>query len=248
MFGLLISGRPINANPTTISQTQYAFTIPSTPAFNHIALFLLPGSSLPPDVGATVWIQIPPSGEFKLLGALAERKQSAIFQIGGGGVNGNSGVPAGVDQEGDEMLDEDAMGDQIGGASGAGGGGGGGADTITIGISIEPAQNVEAQLAALKSEQVRTQQVGSGGGNLTASAGTASSSGALVRTHGMGSSPTPSPVSTKVLAQRIIGNAFNFLASFGADTVPLKAFQDWWVKFEKKVDLDPTFLERAEQG
>ncbi|KAI7114770.1 hypothetical protein KC352_g34547, partial [Hortaea werneckii] len=52
----------------------------------------------------------------------------------------------------------------------------------------------------------------------------------------------------KVMAQRIIGNAFNFLASFGSETVPLKAFQDWWTKFEKKVELDPSFLEREEQG
>ncbi|OTB11631.1 hypothetical protein K445DRAFT_321799 [Daldinia sp. EC12] len=61
------------------------------------------------------------------------------------------------------------------------------------------------------------------------------------------------PPSTQVLAQRIIQNAFNFLASFsgkvgaeGVEVVPLKAFQEWWRKFENKVRNDPTFLERAQ--
>ena len=55
-------------------------------------------------------------------------------------------------------------------------------------------------------------------------------------------------MTTKVLAQRIIGDAFNFLASFGSNEIPLKAFQNWWMKFEKKVELDPSFLEREDQG
>jgi len=54
-------------------------------------------------------------------------------------------------------------------------------------------------------------------------------------------------VGTKVLAQRIIANAFNFLASFGSDVIPLKAFEEWWKKFERKVEMDPTFLERNDQ-
>ena len=56
--------------------------------------------------------------------------------------------------------------------------------------------------------------------------------------------------STKVLAQRIIKQAFNFVSSFsgrvgegGVEVVPLKAFEEWWRKFERRVDLDPSFLE-----
>ncbi|RPB05992.1 DUF775-domain-containing protein [Choiromyces venosus 120613-1] len=60
-------------------------------------------------------------------------------------------------------------------------------------------------------------------------------------------------VETVVLARRIIRDAFNFLSSFagaaggagGEEVVPLKAFRDWWAKFEKKVELDPGFLERG---
>lgn len=57
--------------------------------------------------------------------------------------------------------------------------------------------------------------------------------------------------STVVLAQRIIQNAFNFLASFsgtagpgGVEVVPLKAFEDWWKRFESRVRADPSFLEK----
>ncbi|RDA89479.1 hypothetical protein CP533_2371 [Ophiocordyceps camponoti-saundersi (nom. inval.)] len=58
---------------------------------------------------------------------------------------------------------------------------------------------------------------------------------------------------TIILAQRIIQNAFNFLASFSGSTdaggakvevVPLKAFEEWWRKFESRLRSDPSFLER----
>lgn len=64
-----------------------------------------------------------------------------------------------------------------------------------------------------------------------------------------------------IIAQRIAKNLFNFLSSFAvknlppgvmslgglrADVtyVPLKAFEDWWSKFNHKVESDPGFLER----
>jgi len=91
---------------------------------------------------------------------------------------------------------------------------------VNLGISVEPAQNIQAQMAQL-------QQSPSG-------------SNAVAKR----------PPDTRILAQRIIKNAFNFLASFagntanGIEVVPLKAFQDWWTKFERKVANDPGFLER----
>ena len=92
---------------------------------------------------------------------------------------------------------------------------------INVGISVEPVANIQSQMAQLQSEQ---QQISAG------------------------------KPSTKVLAQRIIQNAFNFLAGFsgrvgegGVEVVPLKSFEDWWRKFERKVEMDPTFLER-DQG
>lgn len=108
---------------------------------------------------------------------------------------------------------------------------------VTLGISIEPAQNVATQLANLQSSN--------------AASNNDTPSTALVRQQ----RPQAAP-STKVLAQRIIGNAFNFLASFaasdpssrGQEVVPLKSFQDWWAKFERRVDADPGFLEREGEG
>ena len=100
------------------------------------------------------------------------------------------------------------------------------AGEVTIGISIEPVATITAQLEALQS----------------------SNSSALVASR---SQQVPNPLSTKVLAQRIIKNAFNFLASFagstglgGPEVVPLKSFQDWWTKFERRIESDPGFLER----
>lgn len=211
MFGLIVSGRPVDATPQAITESQFAFKISATPAFNHIVVFLLPGTQLPPGTAATVFVQIPPSQEFKLLGGIGPGKESAIFKV-----NGLKSSSGGADVDGDMMTD-DAAGGNPAAVPGA---------EIVVGISIEPVANVEAQLATLQS------------GGQPSSA----NSSALVR---MNNIPN-ARVTTKVLAQRIIGNAFNFLASFGSDTVPLKAFQDWWTKFEKKVELDPSFLEREQ--
>ncbi|KAK5013211.1 hypothetical protein LTR60_003987, partial [Cryomyces antarcticus] len=96
MFGAIVAGRPVLAPATTISPTQYAFTIPASPPFHHIVIFLLPGTTLPADSAATVWIQLPPSTEFKLLGGIANEKQSAVFKVNNAGnavgVNGSMGI------------------------------------------------------------------------------------------------------------------------------------------------------------
>ena len=100
---------------------------------------------------------------------------------------------------------------------------------VIVGISIEPLASIAAQLGTLKS--------------LAAETAATSTALTVVRR----------PPSTKVLAQRIIKNAFNFLASFaggegGNEVVPLKSFRDWWVKFERRVENDPGFLEREGDG
>lgn len=218
MFGVIISGRPVLTEAQTISPTQLAFSIPSTPAFSHIVVFLLPGNALPSDSAAAVYAQLPSSTEFTFLGAIANEKQSAIFKIN----NKNIGIhtSAGVD---DAMTDDSA-------APMAGG-------NITLGISLEPVAQVAASMANLKANS--NSQAASDSGMQLVKTGQGQSGGAATST-----------VTTKLLAQRIIANAYNFLASFagngpgGNDVVPLKSFQDWWTKFEKKVELDPGFLER----
>jgi protein Hikeshi len=102
--------------------------------------------------------------------------------------------------------------------------------TITLGISIEPLSSVDSQVQSLHPT---------------------SSSMTIAR--------LPPPIT--VVAQRIAKNLFNYLSSFAtqnlppgvmtlgglrpdATYVPLKAFEDWWSKFNHKVESDPGFLER----
>ena len=213
MFGLIISGRPVDAAPQAITESQFAFRIPPVPSFSHIVVFLLPGTQLPDGTAASVYVQIPPSQEFKFLGGIGPGKESAIFKI------------SGLKNGGSNEMDGDAMTDDAGQPSANTNGTVPAGADIVVGVSIEPAAQVEAQMSSLKEP-------------------TGVPPMALVRQQ-----PTSAcSVTTKVLAQRIIGNAFNFLSSFGSDTVPLKAFQDWWTKFERKVELDPSFLEREQQG
>ena len=93
------------------------------------------------------------------------------------------------------------------------------ASELVIGVSVEPEESVGQRLQELAASK-----------------------------SGNSSSSQPS---TAILAQRIIQNAFNFLSSFsgtagpgGVEVVPLKAFENWWRKFESRVRADPSFLEK----
>ena len=144
---------------------------------------------------------------------MGEGKESAIFRIKGliPGASGNAGGE----------IDMDAPEDSSPSTNGE----------ITLGISIEGAESVAMQMAALPSRGTQEHST--------------SSSNALVLASRVNQKPD-----ALVLAQRIIKNAFNFLASFsgntsgGIEVVPLKAFEEWWRKFEGRVRSDPGFLER----
>jgi protein Hikeshi len=187
MFGVFIPTRPVIPAMNSISPTQFAISFPAAPTFHNVGVFLHPGSPLPPETAAGVYMQLPTEHEFKFLGAIANEKPSALFRVN---------LPSGV------------MGD------------------INLGISVEPIHTIQTQMTQLQSQQQ------SSAANATTNA--------------------RKPPDTKLLAQRIIKNAFNFLASFagntanGIEVVPLKSFQDWWGKFERRVQNDPSFLERDE--
>ena len=124
------------------------------------------------------------------------------------------------------MTDVDTSSGTINGATGATAG------EATVGISVEQAATLLSQLESLGASKPV-------------------SSTALVLAGNQRQRPTPLP--TKALAQRIIKNAFNFLASFaettiggGQEVVPLKSFRDWWTKFERRIENDPSFLERED--
>ena len=231
MFSVVVPGRPCLTDIVAVDAqadgqaTKFAFSFPLSPPFTDLVVFLLPGTVLPPNTGAAIYIQTPdPSSgsptDFRFIGALANEKPSGIFPVQTPSQSSN-GAPTSEAEQEDEMLDEGA-------------GAGGSNAIVTLGISIEPVQNIAPQLTALENENPGSQST------------------ALVRV-----SPGQAQqkqISTKVLAQRIIGSAFNFLASFaesdptnkGHEVVPLKSFRDWWTKFERRIDMDPTFLERAD--
>ncbi|KAI4139949.1 MAG: hypothetical protein LQ341_004014 [Variospora aurantia] len=239
-FGVILPSRPVITNPATVSPTQYAFTLPSSPSFSHVVVFLVPGTPLPADTLAAVYIQLPGDcsiiPDFKLLGAIGNDKQTAIFRV----KNNNPTTTAAASssahannnnhtEEEDEMTDATLAMD--GAASSADP-----SQPVTIGISIEPASTISAQLAALQQPP----------------SSSSSSSALVLANRNLSSSPV---VPTKVLAQRIIKNAFNFLASFagqttvgGEEMVPLRSFRGWWEKFERRVENDPGFLEREADG
>jgi hypothetical protein len=181
---------PVQTNIQALSDTQFIFHLPSPPTINHIVVFLLPEGAalLPATHGATVHIKFP-NRPFRLLGAISLQKPSAIFRV-------RPATTTTTTATNDEMTDgEDPDADAV------------------LGISVEPLENVQAQLETLPAK-------------------------------------TQMPSAT-VLARRIINDAFNYLSSFASpsvsgDVVPLKAFQDWWSKFERKMERDPTFLEREE--
>lgn len=236
LFGLIPTGHaPILTPSAAPAQTSFVYTIPVVPArpFSHIVVFLLPGSTfpypsalfwtsevlillqtgieLPPNTAAAVYISLPTANasagpNFKFLGGIGPGKESAIFKI--------SGLTSGVNGSGGE-VDMDAPDGTFGGE-------------VTIGISVESAESVSQQMAALSSSS------------------TSNPSSALV----LAKDTSKARPDTLLLAQRIIKNAFNFLASFsgnvagGVEVVPLKAFEEWWKKFEGRVRSDPGFLER----
>ncbi|UNI20381.1 hypothetical protein JDV02_006475 [Purpureocillium takamizusanense] len=110
---------------------------------------------------------------------------------------------------------------KVGGGSSASASSSPEASGLVIGVSVEPADTVGQRLQELTASKT---------------------------TGAVASTARPS---TAILAQRIIQNAFNFLASFsgtagtgGVEVVPLRAFEDWWRKFESRVRADPSFLEK----
>ncbi|KAL1841842.1 hypothetical protein VTJ49DRAFT_6519 [Mycothermus thermophilus] len=217
LFGLVPAGQPVLVTPTqTPTPTSFLYAIPPTP-----------------NPGAKPFSHIV---VFLLPGVtLPPGTAAAIYLVtpptAPGQTEPNSRFLGGIGPGKESAIFK--IGNPSSSASGTGAAAG--QSNVVIGVSIEPAESVAARISELPSSS------SSGAGT----AGTAEA-GALVPVSRTGQQP-----STLVLAQRIIKNAFNFLASFSGtagqvEVVPLKAFEEWWRKFEGKVRSDPTFLERDE--
>lgn len=240
LFGLIPTGSPVIIIPTTIpSPTSYTYNIPIPTAprksFSHLTIFLLPGVTLPPSSAAAVYLALPQAPtEFRLLGAIGQNKESAVFKISGLDVVAQDVVTdafCSSNVDGVTEIDMDAADEALDNTTAATLSTSG----IVIGISIEPAELVETQLAALQA---------------TSSAKPISSSTVVDVTNQSVTIPIKNQPNTLLLAQRIIKDAFNFVSSYSStgsvgEMVPLKIFEEWWKKFESKVKIDPSFLEKA---
>lgn len=142
-FGVIISGRPILTDAQIISPTQVAYQIPSSPPFSHIVVFLLPGTQLPDGTAAAVYAQLPGTSDFKLLGAIANEKPSAIFKVKNGSAAGG-----GLGSDEDAMVDEGSVN----------------AAPLALGISVEPAAQVAAALEQKKAQEAAGGSAGAGAG------------------------------------------------------------------------------------
>jgi protein Hikeshi len=217
LFGLLPAGQPLITVPTSQpNDTSFLYLIPRTnpKPFGHIAVFLLPGVTLPPNTAAAIYVALNPAafapgGEgsaaanFKFLGGVGPGKESAVFKLAGVGGGNNSTT----------------------------------ADGVVMGIDIEDAGTVTKKIQEVQAQAQQSQ------GQTTSTSTEVVPAGAVQGLRGE---------QIVVLAQRIIKNAFNFLSSYsgqvesGVEVVPLKAFQEWWKKFEAKIKMDPSFLEREQ--
>jgi hypothetical protein len=199
MFGIVPTGLPVITQPSSeLSPTSLLYWLPSNKHFSHIVVFLLPGTVLPQDSAAAIYLATSSevtiaanegrSPSFKFLGGVGVGKESSIFQIS---------APTQAPTESSE-------------------------NGLVLGISIEPAESVSERIQSLANKNTTSQ-----------------------------SATQPSTSHTVVLAQKIIKSAFNFLASFSGtvgpaqvEVVPLKAFEEWWRKFEARIRADPGFLEK----
>ncbi|OAA46275.1 DUF775 domain protein [Metarhizium rileyi] len=95
-------------------------------------------------------------------------------------------------------------------------------DGIVIGVSVEPAESVGQRLEQLSANKA---------------------------TNDSASNSSMPQLPIPVLAKRIIQNAYNSLSGYtktigpeGVEVVPLRAFDEWWRKFDNRIRNDPNFL------
>ncbi|KAJ1331892.1 DUF775 domain-containing protein [Microdochium nivale] len=235
IIGVLPAGQPLITQPTSQpSPTSFLYAVPARGGagsehshFLHVAVFLLPGVALPDNTAAAIYLALNPAAlasgaeapNFKFLGGVGPGKESAVFKLNADALPSAPAAPPGGGPPGQQQQQQQ--------------------DLVVFGVNIEDAAGV--------AERIRQQKAAAVSGTTLSSSLPGNAPGA----GGAGSGQTPS---TQVLAQRIIQNAYNFLSSFsgqaggpgGVEVVPLKAFQEWWKKFEGRVRSDPTFLERPQ--
>ncbi|KAI1749462.1 hypothetical protein F4782DRAFT_304079 [Xylaria castorea] len=218
LFGLLPAGQPLITAPSSQpNPTSFLYFIPSATPTNPRPFAHLAVFLLP-------GVALPENTAAAIYVAL----NPSAFAPGGPG----SAAAANFKFLGGVGPGKESAVFKLGGGGGGNNNTGTGAEGgVVIGIDIEDATSIAERIQQL---QLQSQ----------------SQSTAVVSTNSRAGGESSQ---TQVLAQRIIQNAFNFLSSFsgqvgesGIEVVPLKAFQEWWRKFESKIKNDPGFLERQQ--
>jgi len=83
VFGLLAGSRPVNLDfRQTPSATRFVAEVLAPAQAAELALFLLPGSELPPGSGAVVYFAVPPFSSWSALTTLTAMRPSSIVRTG----------------------------------------------------------------------------------------------------------------------------------------------------------------------
>ena len=69
-FGLIVSGRPVTTEFTFDGDRRFLTQLEAPGLIGELALFLLPGAMLGPDVGITVYSSFPPFESWEVVGVL----------------------------------------------------------------------------------------------------------------------------------------------------------------------------------
>ncbi|KAK7449229.1 hypothetical protein VKT23_013374 [Stygiomarasmius scandens] len=137
MFGCLVAGRLLQTNLQQVDETHALFELPNASTINHVCVFLLGTVPFPDGYGATVHFHWPGKG-FQLLGMLSNEKPSAIFRLRGTFTSSTTYGAFNVGQQMESSLPTDV--------------------TAILGLSVEPLDQIQMQIASLPSSIAKPNQ------------------------------------------------------------------------------------------
>lgn len=250
MFASTLGGRPLKI-AQQIDNTKFTITYNDLSVKDryYLSLFMLPNVSFDQSYTALIYYQFQvfeagsigsdhnpvASTEFKLLGGLTFKKQSAIFKVNPGNIGEKYRTQdAKLPSEGDIDMDigMDTSNDRLGLAEKLQP-----TASITIGISIETTATASTLL-----EQQKAQAAA----NLTSLIPASNSSMKVNSSSALQVSKDLTQAQVLDFSNKIIANAFNFLSSFADmnNKVSMDKFNNWWNKFKSRMANDPDYLKR----
>ncbi|KAF9442143.1 DUF775-domain-containing protein [Macrolepiota fuliginosa MF-IS2] len=139
MFGCCIAGRLLQTNLQQVDETHALFELPQASAINHICVFLLGTIPFPDGYGATVHFFWPGKG-FQLLGMLSNEKPSAIFRLRGTFTSNPTSASSHTQNAFSSTYSAQNLDAGL---------------TAILGLSIEPLDQIQAQMSMLNSVPAR---------------------------------------------------------------------------------------------